>query len=606
MSVDAAERRGAAWGPAGVEWLDGKVGARFWKLADWLLGAPGVAGDLATRRQLQATVLVVATAVVSAVPLLAFAFHEGAFVRCGVLGLTLLLFLGTLVDLRVRGRARQGGLQLVLALLYFGTVDSWLGAGLQGAAFPLLLLLPVLGAVLVHHLFGQLIAVVCGVFALMLWAIAPSGLQVPGSAVAEGFVLADRLAFAVGAGATMLVAGVRQSLLARLLGDSRRELEVDLRRLDVVERGQDPARQRVELGASLAEMVHELSNPLTVALASVEVAAAARDADRRGQRLDAASEAIQRMADILDALESRTGDREFVPLSNLLERAVDATRPAVESRARFVVDVAGVTGFVHADATRMVQVFVNLLENAAHAIPQRGGVHTVSIRASEDDGQFSIVIADTGVGLPALDTEQLFEPFWTSRADAGGTGLGLAICRRTVCEHGGTITLAPGEDAGAVACVTLPRLRPSREVVERSLRNRGAGARVANPLTEQMRVLVVDDEPLLVRAMEASLEPAQVTGFTSAREALSLAIELPWDAVVCDVMMPEMTGIDFYEAVIARAPERAPRFLFVTGGVFTDEARRWLAERSDAVLHKPFDRDEIRARVASIAERGDD
>lgn len=586
--------------------FEDRVAGKVWSLADRLLGSEFAGDDLFSRRQLQATALVVAVALACALPMLGLALHAGALVRvCGLVVVVLALS-GTLAHLRARRRPRRAGLVLVVVVWMFAAVDSVLGSGLRGAAVPLLLILPVLGTALVQHRFGQLVGVVSAIYVVTVWWLVPDGLQLAGTADAERFALPDRLAYAVGAGASMLVAGIRQGLLARLLGDSRDQLQVEVRRLDLVEQHVDVERQRAELGASLAELVHEVSNPLTVALSSVELAAATTDCERRAARLEAAVEGIRRMGDVLETLESRTRERELIPLAELLWRVAGAMRSSVERKARFEVTLEGVTGFVHADATSLFQVFVNLIENATNAIPADGRAHEVTVSVTEGDMEFTVRIADTGRGLPDADEEQLFEPFWTTRADDGGTGLGLAICRRTLREHGGTIALTAREEAGAVAVVTLPRVQEPGEFGASPEPTVALRAESSNhELTRSVRVLVVDDEPLVARAIEGSLAPAEVVCFTSARAAIEAAIEEEWDAIVCDVMMPDLTGMDFFETVVAAAPSRAGRFLFVTGGVFTDEAQRWLASRGDSVLYKPFDREVLRKRVARLAGEGD-
>ena len=122
-------------------------------------------------------------------------------------------------------------------------------------------------------------------------------------------------------------------------------------------------------------------------------------------------------------------------------------------------------------------------------------------------------------------------------------------------------------------------------------------------LTRAARVLVIDDEPIVARAIGRALHGHEIVSAGGAKEALELLEpHRPFDVILCDLMMPEMTGVDFYEELARRDPSAARRVVFLTGGAFTDSARRFLDRVPNARLGKPFGAGELQAMVDSILQ----
>ncbi|GEJ58540.1 hybrid sensor histidine kinase/response regulator [Anaeromyxobacter diazotrophicus] len=358
------------------------------------------------------------------------------------------------------------------------------------------------------------------------------------------------------------------------------------------------------LGELAAGLVHEINNPISYALANVSFAAEAvepllaaapspGDAHELGGALRDARLGLERVRDLVRNLKtfSRVDEEPFQPvdLHAALEAACSMSRNEVKHRARLVQRYAPGT-WVRGDEGKLAQVFVNLLVNAAQAIPDgRADEHTVSIEVIPwPGGRLAVEVSDTGQGILAEHLPRLFDPFFTTKPKGLGTGLGLSICDSIVRAHGGHIEVETRPGQGTCVRVVLsPGLPPPAPAAPAPGVGPARGRRG--------RVLVVDDEPRVCDAL-ARLVSGQheLRGASCGRAALELLrAGEQFDAVLCDVMMPELNGVQLQRAVAEIAPALAARFAFMTGGAFSAEAGRLLAESGAPVLRKPFERDAL-------------
>jgi CheY-like chemotaxis protein len=198
----------------------------------------------------------------------------------------------------------------------------------------------------------------------------------------------------------------------------------------------------------------------------------------------------------------------------------------------------------------------------------------------EADG-VRVEIHDTGVGIPPELRERIFEPFFTTKPVGVGTGLGLPICRRLVSEMEGTLGVESRPGRGSMFWV---RLRAAREEEAR----REVKATAPRP---GLGVLVLDDEVALGQALQRLLSKRhQVTACHRAQDALAhITSGRRFDAILCDLMMPEMSGFQFHQELERLVPEQARRVIFMTGGAFTEESRAFLSATRYPCLDKPID-----------------
>jgi CheY-like chemotaxis protein len=215
-----------------------------------------------------------------------------------------------------------------------------------------------------------------------------------------------------------------------------------------------------------------------------------------------------------------------------------------------------------------------------------------------DDGEVVVEVSDDGAGIPEEVLGRIFEPFFTTKPIGTGSGLGLYICQDIVRQLGGRIEVESRVGEGSTFRVHLPR---SEEPPE-------AAPGPEHPVsTVRRRVLVVDDEPLIVRTFRKSLAQHEVESAGDGDEAKQHLLEdrRDYDVIFCDLIMPGTSGMALYEAVSGQRPEMAHRFVFMTGGTFTDQARRFVDAHRERTLDKPLDMQQIRRIVAEASPERD-
>jgi PAS domain S-box-containing protein len=343
-----------------------------------------------------------------------------------------------------------------------------------------------------------------------------------------------------------------------------------------------------QLGFLAAGVAHEINNPLAYSLAALDRARQDIAAGRLPQAtssLAIAREGAERVRAITSDLRmfSRGGEQrvEGVDVSHVLRATVDLAAASINTRGRLVTDV-GTLPMVLADEARLGQVFMNLLVNALDALADRDPRKSrIDVRAFTDGGGRAVVeVEDNGRGIPPDLLPRIFEPFFTTKGPRAGSGLGLAICHHIVNELGGRVEVASPPGKGALFRVILPPYSGEATRVE------AAGAR----RPRRLRVLVVDDEPSLANAIGRMLEEVHdVDVVTSGEEALRrVEAGAEYDAILCDLMMPGVGGMDVYERLALGWPKMARRLVFMTGGAFSTRAQRFLGEVPNTCLDKPF------------------
>jgi two-component system, cell cycle sensor histidine kinase and response regulator CckA len=333
----------------------------------------------------------------------------------------------------------------------------------------------------------------------------------------------------------------------------------------------------------LQEKVRELPGPVAAGLGLDEVLFEATAI------LQESKEGMARIHRIVRDLGSfsHADDDGTAPLNvnTAVESALTMLRNEIKYRARIERDLRS-TLAVRGNTARLGQVFLNIILNAAQALDESAAKRNVVRVRSFDDGEFVVVeVEDNGPGIPPEVVPRIFDSFFTTKPRGIGTGLGLPISLGIVRGLGGQLTVDSRPGEGAIFRVRLP-------VVEVATPQVSAPSEATPPPREypRRRVLAVDDEALLLKAYRRMLTDVHTTETAlGAIEAIRvLESDHAFDVVLCDLQMPEMSGMELYAWACARWPELARRFVFVTGGAFSPDAKRFLEEVVCAVIQKPF------------------
>jgi PAS domain S-box-containing protein len=387
----------------------------------------------------------------------------------------------------------------------------------------------------------------------------------------------------------------------RVLGTSR----------DVTDRKQAEARLQLadrmaSIGLLAAGVAHEINNPLTYVISNLDLIAddirgVAGDvsSERLGELLDLITEArrggeqVRKIVRGLKAFSRAEDERRVVlDIKQVLDVAVNMAFTEIRHRARLVKEYRDVPP-VEADEARLVQVFINLLVNAAQAMPdgqaEKNEIHLAAW--TDEAGGALIEVRDTGPGISPEVIGRVFDPFFTTKPIGVGTGLGLSICHGIVAALGGELTVESEPGKGTAFRIVLP---PALRTGEKP----GETKAGEGPASMRGRILVVDDDAVVGKALRRILKDHDVTVFTDARDARDhIASGQRYDVLFCDLMMPEMTGMDFHAELGRTTPEQADRIVFVTGGVFMSTAAEFLDHVPNERIDKPFDAKALRDLV---------
>ncbi|WP_309889145.1 ATP-binding protein [Archangium sp.] len=360
------------------------------------------------------------------------------------------------------------------------------------------------------------------------------------------------------------------------------------------------------LGMLAASVAHEINNPLASLMANLDFlldpeAGGTVLSTEQQQAVGDCQLCTERIREIVRDIKvfSRPAQKQHSALDvhRVLDSSVRMAWNHIFHRARIVKDYAALSPVLGSEAP-LGQIFLNLLVNAADAIPDgQSSAHEIRVvTRQEGTSHVRVEIHDTGEGIPRELHERIFEPFFTTKPVGVGTGLGLAICRRIIHEMGGELGLESEPGRGTRFYL---RLRTAHSVAEKPERKTPEPVR-------KLRLLVLDDEVVVGRAIQRLLQAqCEVLVLIQGQEALAqVSSGTRFDAILCDLMMPEMSGPRFYEELSKLVPEQAQRVIFMTGGAFTEQSRTFLANTGLPYLEKPLEPHRLRALLATMPPWG--
>ena len=419
-----------------------------------------------------------------------------------------------------------------------------------------------------------------------------------------------------------------------------------LSRRALIRAGQELASTRQQLvqheklaavGQLVSGVAHELNNPLQGVLGYAELMLATKPSSLEQEELRAIRDNANRAAGIVRNLLTFAGRnttaRGWQQINRIVRDAIATRETQLHAiGVDLTLDATDRLPLVYVDHTRLEDVIVNLIQNAEAAIasrrdgkslsrgvPERArGEIRITTRMETNPDRIFVEVADNGSGLKEEDLSRVFDPFFTTREVGQGTGLGLSVCYGIVREHGGQITARNGAVGGAVLTIELPVMAESLVAVTvtaagvpppametRSPVTPAPSIATAPPAesavaaTRQRKALVVDDEEsnaALVRRVLASAG-YDVESTTLSRRALVMIERTAYDAVICDVKMPELSGQELYGRVCQIRPEMARRFIFITGDIDGQDTREFLDETRCSYFMKPFNLERLLGAV---------
>ena len=348
------------------------------------------------------------------------------------------------------------------------------------------------------------------------------------------------------------------------------------------------AEKMSSVGTMISGVAHELNNPLSIIVNFSELMLMCDNLSKSAaNRLRHIMDASQRCTRIVENLLTFATKRktvrkgQYVCINDVLKDALELKINDLRvNNIEVEQSLSQTLPRTMADRVQLMQVFINLINNAYDAMKNVHGRGVLTIRTFQRGDKIVIEFEDNGPGI--LEPEKLFTPFYTTKEVGKGTGLGLAVSYGIIKEHGGTI-VGKNCQKGAIFTVTLPiKMQTNKEVkfpVKRDYNLRG------------LRLLLVEDEIGIAESCSELLmaKGCHVTSASSAKDAMQAIQEDQFDMVIMDLKMPgEMSGIQFYEWMMSYVPALKEKVILMTGDTLSPEFRTFIEKSKVPVIPKPF------------------
>lgn len=366
------------------------------------------------------------------------------------------------------------------------------------------------------------------------------------------------------------------------------------------------------IGSLLAGVAHELNNPLSVVLGQAtmlreELAGnpVLEGAGARARQIQTAAERCARVVRSFMAIaRQHKAEKRAVAVAPLLDSAIELLAYGLRSNGVAVHrDYEMEMPEIFVDPDQLQQIIVNLIVNANQALQEVAGSRAIEIRAFVgSDGRARVVVDDSGPGVPETIRAQIFDPFFTTKPLGAGTGIGLSISRGLAESQDGRLALIASSLGGAAFELTLPLASRDGSGPEADGAEQPADAEPDRD-TGTLRAIIVDDEVEIAKLISEALSRkgyrSDLAGSGSEAQALIAAGD--YDAVICDLRMPDMDGPALFRWIKAHHPALVERMLFVTGDALGPAAGRFLAESGRPFLEKPFTPADVTRLIAGFA-----
>jgi PAS domain S-box-containing protein len=357
------------------------------------------------------------------------------------------------------------------------------------------------------------------------------------------------------------------------------------------------------LGTLLANVAHELNNPLAVAAMQLDNLQEEGVFDSWSENLEILRQAVDRCKSVVQSFlalaRQQTPTRGAVALDAVIHDVLVLHRHALEADSITLhLDLADDLPMLWADPHQLHHVVTNLITNSHHALQQTSPPRhlTLSAAVNADESHVTLKLVDTGAGIPADLQRRIFEPFFTTKSQGLGSGLGLPLCRNVVEGHGGSISLESQPGHGTTFCVTLPVANLSEPALE------AAPEPAESAQNQRVAILLIDDEPGLAKVFTRLLQRSghSITWAANGQQGLAALEEHSYDVIMCDLRMPDLDGPGFYRELARRYLHLLSRVIFLTGDVLSPEVHGFFEQVKSMHLTKPFKAPELRRAIQQV------
>jgi two-component system NtrC family sensor kinase len=357
-------------------------------------------------------------------------------------------------------------------------------------------------------------------------------------------------------------------------------------------------------GRLISSIVHEINNPLSGIIGYSQLLLMRElDPDVRNSLEKVYGEALRTsriIRNLLDFSRRRAPARGGVKLGRILRKALELKSHDLRVRNVSVhLDVPDSLPPIYGDQHQLLQVFVNLISNSEQAMygSDRGG--RITFHGTGTAHEVTLLMQDTGPGIPEPLRTRVFEPFFTTKEEGQGTGLGLSLCREILERQQASIRLLDSSESGAAFQLAFrifraddPSFPPIRKV--------RAAVRV-----QGKRIVVVEDDPVCRSMIAEAFERSQNTvhAFDRSESALRFLRAHQADVVVSDLHRPGLNGLEFHKRVALFDPGLAARILYLTGDALNPDLVVFLRKTGNVHLSKPVLLNDLFAAVQKILAR---
>jgi len=359
------------------------------------------------------------------------------------------------------------------------------------------------------------------------------------------------------------------------------------------------------LGEILSGVAHELNNPLTGVIGYCELIYETTKDEELKTQLGKINNAAMRCKKIIENLLSFARqhkiEKQFCNINEIIKHTVELkSYQLTVDNIEVEMDLGDKMPYTMIDPYMIQQVFLNIINNAHHAILENKRNGKITVMSKHSNGIMKVSFSDTGIGIPEANLKKIFEPFYTTRDIGKGTGLGLSVSYGIIKEHGGEIYAISRPEEGSTFFIELPVVEQKAIIKDEVIKTESEG-KVFNG-GKKKRILVVDDEGDILDLLKSIISEMgyEAEIISDARFAVEKIMSNDFDLIITDIRMPQLDGKDFYYILADIRPDLKNRVVFTTGDVISTDTGNFLKETDCRYLEKPFTPSEVKRFIKEV------